>query len=278
MKFALKKSYQFFRKHDSIFQLIPNHSKQSTHFAVGLGQQLQSCGNPNLQNDGFCQVTALTRTSTQWPPALKNLGFFGDGKLEGSMIGLHGYLGVEPKIGVDFTPKMDGENNGKPYEQMDDLGGPPLFLETPNLVTLEPFQAQVSNISPGLPSASKAGGAGIGTGAGAAGAGIGTGAGAAGAGIGTGAGAAGAGAGIAGAGAGIAGAGAGAAGAAGAAAGIGATAASGAGDEAGEGACSRAKEASCQGPQNTVPGDFVNKRKLHNCHPDGVFNRFAHTS
>ena len=27
-------------------------------------------------------------------------------------------------------PKMDGENNGKPYEQMDDLGVP-LFLETP---------------------------------------------------------------------------------------------------------------------------------------------------
>ncbi len=25
---------------------------------------------------------------------------------------------------------MDGENNEKPYEQMDDLGGPPLFLET----------------------------------------------------------------------------------------------------------------------------------------------------
>ena len=23
---------------------------------------------------------------------------------------------------------MDGENNGKPYEQMDDLGGKPLFL------------------------------------------------------------------------------------------------------------------------------------------------------
>ena len=28
------------------------------------------------------------------------------------------------------TPKMDGENNGKPYEQMDDLEVP-LFLETP---------------------------------------------------------------------------------------------------------------------------------------------------
>ena len=27
---------------------------------------------------------------------------------------------------------MDGENNGKPYEQMDDLGGFPIFLETPN--------------------------------------------------------------------------------------------------------------------------------------------------
>ena len=26
---------------------------------------------------------------------------------------------------------MDGDNNGKPYEQIDDLGGPPLFLETP---------------------------------------------------------------------------------------------------------------------------------------------------
>ena len=26
---------------------------------------------------------------------------------------------------------MDGENNGKPYFLMDDLGGPPLFLETP---------------------------------------------------------------------------------------------------------------------------------------------------
>ena len=26
---------------------------------------------------------------------------------------------------------MDGENTGKPYEQMDDLGVFPLFLETP---------------------------------------------------------------------------------------------------------------------------------------------------
>ena len=30
------------------------------------------------------------------------------------------------------TPKMDGENNGsKPYVLMDDLGGVPIFLETP---------------------------------------------------------------------------------------------------------------------------------------------------
>ena len=28
---------------------------------------------------------------------------------------------------------MDGENNGKPYEQMDDLAGFPLFLDTPIL-------------------------------------------------------------------------------------------------------------------------------------------------
>ena len=38
-------------------------------------------------------------------------------------------VGVEPRIGGGY-PKMDGENKGKPYEQMDDLGGPPLFLET----------------------------------------------------------------------------------------------------------------------------------------------------
>ena len=41
-------------------------------------------------------------------------------------------MGVEPKIGgvFPFSPKMDGENNGKPYEQMDDLGVA-IFLETP---------------------------------------------------------------------------------------------------------------------------------------------------
>ena len=38
-------------------------------------------------------------------------------------------MGVSKNNG---TPKMDGENNGKPYEQMDDLGVP-LFLETPLL-------------------------------------------------------------------------------------------------------------------------------------------------
>ena len=37
------------------------------------------------------------------------------------------YIWVFPKIEVS---QIDGENNGKPYEQMDDLGVP-LFLETP---------------------------------------------------------------------------------------------------------------------------------------------------
>ena len=40
------------------------------------------------------------------------------------------HVDVEPKIGCGKPPKMDGENNGKAYEQMDDLGVP-LFLETP---------------------------------------------------------------------------------------------------------------------------------------------------
>ena len=43
-------------------------------------------------------------------------------------------MGVSQNRGY---PKMDGENNGsKPYEQMDDLGGFPLFL------VQHPFQAQ----------------------------------------------------------------------------------------------------------------------------------------
>ena len=39
-------------------------------------------------------------------------------------------MGVEPKIG----PKMNGKNNGRPYEEMDALGGVfPLYLETPKI-------------------------------------------------------------------------------------------------------------------------------------------------
>ena len=36
-------------------------------------------------------------------------------------------MGVEPKIGGK-PPKMDGENNENPYEQMDDLGGFPIIF------------------------------------------------------------------------------------------------------------------------------------------------------
>ena len=39
------------------------------------------------------------------------------------------YMGVSKNRGK--TTKMDGENNGKPLLKWDDLGGPPLFLETP---------------------------------------------------------------------------------------------------------------------------------------------------
>ena len=37
-----------------------------------------------------------------------------------------------PKIGGVFSPKMDGENKGNAYFLMDDLGGFPIFLETPS--------------------------------------------------------------------------------------------------------------------------------------------------
>ena len=41
-------------------------------------------------------------------------------------------MGVSKNRGK--TPKMDGENNGKPYEQMDGLGEtfPPIFGNTPH--------------------------------------------------------------------------------------------------------------------------------------------------
>ena len=45
----------------------------------------------------------------------------------GGTLGSHEYMGVEPKIGF-ISPKMDGENNGKAYEQMDDLGGFPIIF------------------------------------------------------------------------------------------------------------------------------------------------------
>ena len=37
-----------------------------------------------------------------------------------------GYIWVFPKIGKH--PEMDGENNGKPYFLMDDLGGKPTIF------------------------------------------------------------------------------------------------------------------------------------------------------
>ena len=51
------------------------------------------------------------------------------------------HLGVSKNRG-GYPPKWI-ENNGKPYEQMDDLGGkPPLFLETPIWCMSEPFFPQ----------------------------------------------------------------------------------------------------------------------------------------
>ena len=49
-------------------------------------------------------------------------------------------LGVNPKLGGFFSPKMDGENNGKPYEQMDDFGG-----ENPHIFWKHPFSEKEKN-------------------------------------------------------------------------------------------------------------------------------------
>ena len=52
-------------------------------------------------------------------------------------------MGVDPKIGGK-KPKMDGENNGKPYEQIDDLVGfTPIFgniqIKNPPIFCCSPF-------------------------------------------------------------------------------------------------------------------------------------------
>ena len=49
-----------------------------------------------------------------------------------------GCIWMFPNIGF-FSPKMDGENNGKPLLKWDDLGGPPLFSETPNIELFSSF-------------------------------------------------------------------------------------------------------------------------------------------
>ena len=51
-----------------------------------------------------------------------------------------GYMGVNPKIGVENHPKMDGENIGKPYFLIDDFGGTgtPIFGNTHYGVELNP--------------------------------------------------------------------------------------------------------------------------------------------
>ena len=46
---------------------------------------------------------------------------------------------------------MDGENNGKPYEQMDDLGGfyTPIFGLTPIFLFTKIFELAAAKTSPG---------------------------------------------------------------------------------------------------------------------------------
>ena len=51
-----------------------------------------------------------------------------------------GHVDVEPKIGV-FTPKMDGENNGKPYFLMNDLGVFPYFWFNTHIANEAPMSS-----------------------------------------------------------------------------------------------------------------------------------------
>ena len=46
----------------------------------------------------------------------------------------HTHIRMFPKIGVEIPPKMHGENHGKAYEQIDDLGVFPYFWKHSNIL------------------------------------------------------------------------------------------------------------------------------------------------
>ncbi len=49
--------------------------------------------------------------------------------------------GFYPKIGGLTTPKMDGWFQGKPYEQMDDLGGFPIIFGNTQMKLKQTFDS-----------------------------------------------------------------------------------------------------------------------------------------
>ena len=55
--------------------------------------------------------------------------------------------GCQPKNRGGISPKMDGENNGKPYEQMDDFGVFPYFGKHPYIYIYFFFFLTQSSIS-----------------------------------------------------------------------------------------------------------------------------------
>ena len=80
---------------------------------MGISNNSSSCGNLSF----FCRFSLV---SPRYPGI----------RIE---MGINKTIWVFPKIGVK-PPKMDGENNGKPYEEMDDLGGKnPYFWKHPNV-------------------------------------------------------------------------------------------------------------------------------------------------
>ena len=81
-----------------LFSTLPSETKNPLEFEISSQQSLDSL-------DSFPKTGALFKWgSASAPPPGQECGQFAR----------NFYMDLEPKIGV-YTPKMDGENNGKPY-------------------------------------------------------------------------------------------------------------------------------------------------------------------
>ena len=107
---------------------LTNMPRRSTKFSTRNTRNTSSTGpfSSHLSLPTVQQNKNLTwkPLQQQWPDSLGLVKIDDFPELqEESVVFMATFMDVEPKIGVDFTPKMNGLFHGKPYFLMNDLGG-----------------------------------------------------------------------------------------------------------------------------------------------------------